>query len=197
MTNTAIDYAGLFRARKGVVDFIEVPELHYLVVDGTGAPADSDFADAIAALYAVSYGAHFVAKKLFGDAPKVMPLEALWWGATSWTDPDRSSWHWRALIMQPEPIDSDIVAAAVEGARHKPLPALDLVRFEHWAEGLSAQIMHVGPYSAEGPTIERMHEAIAAAGYQLRGRHHEIYLGDPRRAAPDKLRTILRQPVAV
>lgn len=195
MTNTAIDHSALYRAPKGAVEFIDVPQLNYLEVDGTGAPADAAFADAIAALYAVSYGAHFVAKKLFGDAPKVMPLEALWWGASSWTDADRSSWRWRALIMQAEPIDADIVAAAVEGARHKPLPALDLVRFEPWTEGLSAQTMHVGPYSAEGPTVQRLHEQIAAAGYRLRGRHHEIYLGDPRRAAPEKLRTILRHPV--
>lgn len=196
MTGTAIDFGQLYRARKGTVDIVDVPELGYVAVDGTGAPADAAFADAVAALYAVSYGAHFVAKKLFGEAPKVMPLEGLWWGATSWTDADRSSWHWRAMIMQPEPIDADIVAAAVEGARHKPLPALELVRFEQWTEGRCAQILHVGPYSAEGPTVAHLHEAIANAGYRLRGHHHEIYLGDPRRSAPEKLRTILRQPVA-
>jgi hypothetical protein len=100
------------------------------------------------------------------------------------------------MIMQPDPIDADLLSEALAQARAKKgLPALDRLRHERWTEGRCAQTMHVGPYSAEAPSIERLHQAIAEAGYVPRGRHHEIYLGDPRRSAPDRLRTIIRQPV--
>lgn len=98
--------------------------------------------------------------------------------------------------MQPEPIDGELVAIAqAEAERKKSSPALGRLRYERWAEGLSAQLLHVGPYADEAPSISRLHAAITDAGYRPRGHHHEIYLGDPRRSAPEKLRTILRQPV--
>jgi hypothetical protein len=140
-----------------------------------------------------------------------MPLEALWWvdeaeqqdvvaavarGRATMADSARERWRWQAMIMQPDPIDAAAVARAVEQVRGKrPSAALDRLRFERWAEGRCAQVLHIGPYADEGPTIVRLHEGIAAAGYRPRGHHHEIYLGDPRRSAPEKLRTILRQPV--
>ena len=189
MTTTAQDLGSLYRARRGVVELVDVPELSVLVVDGTGRPEDREFTDAVATLYAVSYGAHFLLRKQRGDAPRVMPLEALW------DPPSDAPWAWRALIVQPAPIDADLVAEAVEQARLKSPAALDRVRFEQWEEGRCAQLLHVGPYADEGPSIDLLHREIAALDLRPRGRHHEIYLGDPRRSRPERLRTILRQPV--
>jgi hypothetical protein len=210
MTGATTGVDSLYKARKTVVDIVTVPEFGYVRVDGRGDPYSPDFADAIQALYAVSYGAHFLIKRAQGQAPKVMPLEALWWvedaqqqnivaavamGTASMSESDRDRWRWQAMIMQPDPVDSETVAHAVEQARAKSLLALDRLRFDRWEEGQCAQTLHVGPYSAEGATIVRLHAGIAAAGYRPRGRHHEIYIGDPRRSDPAKLRTILRQPV--
>lgn len=128
----------------------------------------------------------------------VMPLEGLWWASDmkTFTD-DKSAWRWTAMIMQPEPATADIV----EEARHqamakKSLPALELLRFERFTEGAAAQVMYVGAYRDEAPTIEALHAFIAEQGCVAVGKHHEIYLGDPRRSAPEKLRTVIRQPVA-
>ncbi|WP_394768772.1 hypothetical protein [Lacisediminihabitans sp.] len=194
----------LFTARKGRVDFVDVPELAFFSIDGGGAPAGPEFQAALKALYAVSYGAHFLVKKQTGAAPRVMPLEALWWaeGATadqlahpeSFTESDRGTWRWRAMIAQLPPIDETVIQRAMEQARAKG-GAIGALRFERWAEGPSAQIMHVGPYATESTSIAALHAGIAARGSRPRGRHHEIYLGDPRSAAPERLRTILRQPV--
>jgi hypothetical protein len=211
MATTTQDFEALLKTGKGIVDFVEVPEAGYVMVPGTGAPGGAEFSDAIQTLYTVSYGAHFVLRKRTGSAPRVMPLEALWWvddpdqqalvhavaaGEASMATGDMSRWHWQAMIMQPEPIDEEVVELAVTQARaKKTLPGLDRLRYVRWAEGASAQILHVGPYSAEGPTIAKLHRAITEAGYRPRGRHHEIYLGDPRRSAPQRLRTLIRQPV--
>ena len=191
MTLLVTDPTTLYRARRGVVDYVDVPELGYLMVRGVGAPEGPAFAAAIQALFTVSYGAHFAVKKRWGTAPRVMPLEALW---SEPVEP-RETWQWVAMIAQLEPIDDAVVLDVIEQAQAKNLHALDQLSFEQWAEGLSAQTLHVGPYDAEAPTIGFLHEMIRADGYRARGRHHEIYLGDPRRSAPEKLRTILRQPV--
>jgi hypothetical protein len=207
-TTTAVQ--ALYTMRAGQVRTVDVPELGFVVVDGTGDPDGPVFAEALQALYGVSYAAHFLARER-GTATKVMPLEALWWvddpdqqdlvhavalGRGAMTDTDRSRWCWQAMIMQPEPIDVGIVAEAVQRTRRKrPSASLDRLRYERWQEGLAVQLLHVGPYADEAPSIVRLHEAIPAAGYRARGRHHEIYVGDPRRSAPEKLRTILRQPV--
>ncbi|HEU5161020.1 MAG TPA: GyrI-like domain-containing protein [Streptosporangiaceae bacterium] len=211
MTNTAIDLGALHKVRKGSVDFVDIPELGFLTVEGSGRPGGAAFTSAVQALYTVSYGARFLLKKERGAAPPTMPLEAQWWvddpeqrdvlaavalGSATMTDTDQARWRWRAMIVQPDPVDVDVIAAAIDRARAKTLPALRDLRYERWAEGRCAQLLHVGPYSAESPSIVRLHEAIAAAGYRPRGRHHEIYLSDPRRCAPGKLRTILRHPVA-
>ena len=201
---------GLYKARKGAVDFIDVPELSFAVVKGRGAPGSLEFRQAIEALYAVSYGAHFRIKKDLGESTRIMPVEALWWfddpaqqdiadrvalGETTMAETDTDAWRWQAMIVQPEPIDRATVARAVEEARHRQLPALGRLGFEQWTEGRCAQTLHIGPYADEGPTIARLHRAIVDAGLQPRGRHHEIYLGDPRRSAPEKLRTLIRHPV--
>jgi hypothetical protein len=208
MKTTTPAQNSLYTGHRGSVDFIDVPELAYLGVTGHGAPESTDFAAAVQALYAVSYGAHFLLKRAFGQAPRVMPLEALWWLVEpdeesvveafavdhGLAGADRDRWHWRAMIMQPDPLDEPTVSEAMSRARAKDLPALDHLVFERWAEGACAQLLHVGPYSTEGPSIERLHAAIRTAGRQPRGHHHEIYLGDPRRSAPERLRTIVRQP---
>jgi hypothetical protein len=210
VVTTSVAADELYRARRGVVDFIDVPEMSFVLVRGSGAPEAGAFGDAVQALFSVSYGAHFVVKKRCGVSTKVRPLEALWWvedpeqqrrvtavgfGEGDMSDTDRAAWRWQAMIMQPEPIDSATITEAIEQARRKATSNVDDVRYETWREGLSAQVMHVGPYAEEAPTIAFLHEAIRAGGYTPCGRHHEIYLGDPRRCAPEKLRTIIRQPV--
>jgi hypothetical protein len=207
--HTAID--DLYKVRKGKVELIDVPELGFAVIDGVGAPGGATFTDALQALYSVSYGAHFAVKKETGSAPKVMPLEALWWmegadgvaameryaaGAATADPSERERWHWRMMIVQLAPIDERVIAHAIVAAKaKKDIASLDVVRYERWAEGPCAQIMHVGPYATEGTSIAVLHQAIAEHGARPVGRHHEIYLGDPRTAAPEKLRTILRQPI--
>ncbi len=201
----------LYKVRRGKVEFVDVPELGFVMIDGCGAPDDAAFANAVQALSSVSYGLHFALKKANGEAPPVMALEALWWvegagaqttmesiatGATSVDASDRSQWRWRAMMMQPPPIDDMTIERAIAESRQREgLTRLDALRYERWTEGPSAQIMHMGPYATEQISIIALHKAIAANGFRPRGRHHEIYLGDPRRAAPEKLRTILRQPV--
>jgi hypothetical protein len=205
----AID--ALYKVGKGRVEFVDVPELGFVMIDGVGAPDGESFAGALQALYSVSYGAHFALKKAKGGVPRVMQLEALWWveganaratmeriaaGEASMEESDRDRWRWRAMIMQLPPIDGALVDTVIAEAKaKKALTWLDAVRYERWAEGPCAQIMHVGPYATEQVSIVALHRAIAEHGSRPRGLHHEIYLGDPRTSAPEKLRTILRQPV--
>ena len=180
---------------------VDVPELPFLMIDGHGDPNSAPaYADAVGALYSVAYAVRFALKRGPSaiDAP-VMPLEGLWWTAdmSTFSTEDKSDWDWRMMIVLP----MQATAALVEEARartaaKKSTEAMGRVRLEPWTEGLSAQILHVGPYSAEGPTVEALHAFIEGRGYLLSGKHHEIYLGDPRRTAPEKLRTIVRQPVA-
>jgi hypothetical protein len=177
---------------------VRVPALAFLCVDGHGDPNTSPrYADAIQALYSVSYAAKFALKKASGLNVKVSPLEGLWWAddLSAFLTADKSAWDWTLMIRQPDPVTADLIdrlAADVDAKRELPtVRDLRLVTFE---EGTAAQVLHVGPYAAEGPTIERLHAYIRDQGFVLDGRHHEIYLGDPRRAAPEKLRTIIRQP---
>lgn len=201
----------LYSVRKGKVEYVDVPELGFLVIDGRGDPGGEAFNDAIQALYSVSYGAHFALRKATGEAPRVMALEGLWWvegadaqatmeriaaGEASMQDSDRDQWHWRAMMMQLAPIDGAMIEQAITEAKaKKDIASPPALRYERWAEGPSAQIMHTGPYTTEPASIVALHRAIAEHGSKPRGRHHEIYLGDPRTSAPEKLRTILRQPI--
>ena len=128
----------------------------------------------------------------------VPPLEGLWWAEDmgAFVADDRDSWAWTMMIMQPDWITIDMVQRAMAKAAAKTGTASDSLRFGAFAEGLSVQIMHVGPYAEEGPTIARLHdEFLPDNGLVENGYHHEIYLGDPRRTAPEKLKTVLRQPV--
>lgn len=180
---------------------VDVPRFNFLMIDGAGNPNTApEYVQAIEALYGVAYTLKFSIKKgeLGIDYP-VMPLEGLWWA----DDPSafglgrKDDWYWTAMILQPDCVTQALVEQAVEQVREKKgLPALSKLRLESFHEGLAAQIMHIGPYAEEGPTIARLHQYITDSGRRLTGKHHEIYMGDPRRAAPDKLKTIIRQPMA-
>jgi hypothetical protein len=182
----------------GAFEIVEVPELAFVMIDGRGDPNGPGFAAALECLYPVSYALKF-ASKATGRDFGVAPLEGLWWtdDPGHFAAAERRDWHWTAMIMQPDWVAAADFSAAVDKAvakRKAPAPAS--LRLERYAEGLSVQTMHIGPYAAEGPIIERMHaEFIPAQGLLEAGHHHEIYLGDPRRAKPEALRTILRQPV--
>jgi hypothetical protein len=182
---------------------VDVPEMAFLMVDGRGDPnTDASYREAIEALFTVAYTVKFAVKRMpsGGVEFSVMPLESLWWSGDTTTlnlDDAKSEWSWTAMIMQPDPVNAEIVEdARAQAARKKPLPALDLLRYERFAEGTAAQVMYLGPYSDEGPTIRALHQFISEEGYTPVGKHHEIYLGDPRRSAPAKLRTVIRQPVS-
>ncbi len=182
---------------------VEVPTATFLMIDGAGDPTDSrSFADAMSALYAVSWPIVMELKRAGRPNLKVPPLEGLWslaGGGEDGADPgsgDRTNWRWTLMIRQPDAIPGDLLEPVLARASAKVgVEVCSRLRFERFAEGRSAQILHRGPYSAEAESLRRLHAFIADAGLRPCGRHHEIYLGDPRRAAPERLRTILRQPV--
>lgn len=189
----------LYGPKKGLVIFVDVPPMNFLMIDGQGNPNTSrTYAQAVEALYALSYHLKFNCKK--GPMKVdygVMPLEGLWWSddMSSFTTDRKEEWKWTMMIMQPEFITKDMVVASMEAvAQKKDLPALPLIRFKRFAEGKVAQTLHVGPFSEEGPTIEAVHDHIDQNGLKRSGKHHEIYLSDIRRAAPEKWRTIIRHP---
>jgi len=180
---------------------VEVPEMQFLMVDGHGDPnTELAYQEAVEALYAVAYKLKFMSKQQLEKDYTVPPLEGLWWAAdidTFTVNLDKSAWDWTMMIMQPEWITPELFAQAVaEVQKSKALPALSIMRLERYAEGLAVQILHIGSYDDEAPTLARMHrEFIPQNGYVEAGKHHEIYLGDPRKTAPEKLKTVLRQPV--
>jgi hypothetical protein len=195
---SAYDSRRLFRASAQAPALLEVPPLMFLAVDGVGAPGSRTFQDAIGALFSVAYTAKFALKKAGGPTYRLPPLEGLY--ATedgAEVDPDAPDrMRWTLMIMQPPAVSRELVErAAEEAARKRPELPVREVRFEELAEGLSAQILHVGAYADEAPTIARLDAFVAEQGLVPRGRHHEIYLGDPRRSAPERLKTILRRPV--
>ncbi len=191
-------YPDLYRAAMTPAR-LTVPALTYLAVDGTGNPNSSPaYSAAVSTLYAVSYGVRAMVKSVGGEVWTVMPLEGLWWAddPTAFTGYRREEWSWRMLIAQPPVVTAHMVADALASATRKDrAPAGELLRVEVLEEGAAVQVMHRGPYADEGPTIAALHEAVAGLGLALSGTHHEIYLTDPRRSAPEKMRTILRQPV--
>ena len=180
---------------------IDVPAFDFVMVDGTGDPATSSaFQAAIQAVYAFSYPVVIALKRAGRDALRVRPLEALWWADdVTVFDPvteDRALWHWTVMLRQPDEIPEPLVEAARKSVMKKVGEGLaGRVRLERFEEGLCVQLMHIGPYSQEGPRIAAMHKFVAGQGLHLRGHHHEIYLSDPRRSPPSKMRTILRHPV--
>jgi hypothetical protein len=190
----------LYRPSSKKVTVVEVPELNYLMIDGQGDPNTSqEYQEAVEALFSVSYTLKFMIKKSdlqidYG----VLPLEGLWWvdDMTQFSVDDKGSWKWTSMMMQPEYVTPELVEQACAQVKKKKNPAaLSKLVFKTYHEGLSAQIMHIGPYAEEGPTIERLHTFIEEGGYLRSGKHHEIYLNDFRRTAPEKLRTVIRQPM--
>ena len=178
-------------------EVVEVPTFEFLMVDGHGDPNTArEYAEAVEALYALSYAAKFASKREGRDYV-VGPLEGLWWGEGEFAALSKSEWSWTMMIRQPDWLTDEIRDASRSAAAKKNLPALEHVRHAPLAEGTALQVMHLGPYDDEAPTIARMHEWIAANGYRETTAHHEIYLGDPRRTEPAKLKTILRQPMAL
>jgi hypothetical protein len=194
------DLKHLYQPSAREVVQVDVPPLRYLMVDGTGDPTTSaHYARAVEALFSVSYAAKFMVKK--GPAAidyAVMPLEGLWWSddMASFVENDRTKWQWTMMILQPDFVDESLLRDALADVkRKKGLDAVDALRIERFTEGPCAQTLHVGPFTAEGPTIQRVHDFIEARG-SLAGKHHEIYLSDIRRADPARWKTIIRQPMA-
>lgn len=198
-----IDFKKLFKelysppSKNAVV--VVVPKMSFLMIDGKGDPNTSvEYRAAIETLYALSYTLKFMLKQAGVVDYTVGPLEGLWWTEENGTlsPGNKELFQWTAMIVQAKQVTKAWLDKAIAAARKKrDLPALAKLRFETYDEGRSVQIMHIGPYAAEAPTITRLHEFAKEKGYSLRGKHHEIYLGDPRRTTPEKLRTVIRQPV--
>jgi len=191
-----------YRARHGEFRILDVPPLSYLMVDGHGDPNTStEYAAALAALYPVAYTLKFTSKQELSRDYVVPPLEALWWAedmASFTSARDKSRWSWTVMMLVPEWIPAEVVSAALAsvGAKKDPPDALHLLRLETLVEGLCVQTLHVGSYDDEAPVLAELHGGvIPGAGLEVTGRHHEIYLSDPRRVESARLRTILRQPV--
>lgn len=188
----------LYQPTTKEVVVVDVPELNFLMVDGRGDPNTSQkYAEAVEVLFQVSYTLKFMVKKgSLAIDYGVMPLEGLWWAEdmSAFTAGDKSNWLWTMMIMQPDFVTSEMVEKAIQDVTKKKNPAaISKLRFESYAEGKAAQIMHIGPFSEEGPTVEKVHAYIDTRG-QRRGKHHEIYLTDIRKADPAKWKTVIRQP---
>jgi hypothetical protein len=184
------------------ISVVDVPPMNFLMIDGEGDPNTSrEYAEALEALYAISYAIKFKIKRApSGVDYAVMPIEGLWWTdeMRDFSVEDKGSWKWTAMIMQPEEYVTEVLfeEAKNEVEKKKGLSAIPRMRFEAFREGLSAQIMHLGPFYEEGPAIVRIHRCIEERGGQPRGKHHEIYLSDFRRTKPERLKTVIRQPFA-
>ena len=195
------EWKHLYNPPKTEFTIVDVPRMKFLMVDGHGDPNKAqEYQDAIEALYGVAYKMKFISKKTLERDYVVPPLEGLWWAEdmeTFSTARDKSQWDWTMMIMTPEWVTAEIFANAVEQVRKTKNPgSLDKVRLEQYHEGLSVQIMHMGSFDDEGPVLAEMHsEFIPGNGYIENGKHHEIYLSDFRRVSPEKLKTVLRQPV--
>lgn len=192
----------LYKAPRNEPELVQVPEIAYIMIDGHGDPNTSqEYQDVVEALYALSYGLKFALKKEQGLEHRVGPLEGLWWAddMTTFSVERKGDWNWTMMIAQPDAVTPDDFARIREQvARNKHLPGLAKARLERFDEGLCAQVLHVGPFSAEGPTIATLHGFIRDLGHSFDDpelKHHEIYLTDIRRAAPAKWKTVLRQPV--
>lgn len=193
------EYKNLYTGKKDVAVIVEVPEFSYLMVDGKGDPNTSkDFHDAIEVLFGVSYTMKFMVKK---ENPAldytVMPMEALWYAddINVFKSKNKDEWSWTIMILQPDFITDKNVGEAIEAvSRKKALNGLSKLRFEKYPAHKAAQILHIGPYEQEESTIQILHKFIKDSGFDLAGKHQEIYLSDPRRTEPEKLKTIIRQP---
>ncbi len=178
---------------------VDVPAMNFIMIDGHGDPNTSqEYSEAIQALYTSAYTLKFMIKKELGMDYPVMASEGLWWAddMRAFSAGRKDDWKWTMMIMQPDIVTPQVFSQAIaEAMKKKGQSALTKLRLDNFHEGRSAQIMYFGAYADEGPTISRLHQFIQDNGYERAGKHHEIYLGDPRRSAPDKLRTVIRQPM--
>lgn len=189
----------LYTASAKQPALVDVPELGYLRIDGTGDPnTSSAYRQAVESLFSLAYTIKFAVKRsLVAIDYGVMPLEGLWWmdDMSQFSVTRKDEWQWTLMILQPALVTESLVETCrSELARKKDLPALSSVEFAAFKEGTAAQVLHIGPFTEEGATIQKLHHFIAAQGLRLAGKHHEIYLSDIRRAAPAKWKTIIRQP---
>ncbi len=189
----------LYKPTARNVERVKVPAMNFLMIDGKGDPNTSqEFMDAIDALYPVAYALKFMVKKGGMEIDYgVLPLEGLWWtdDMNDFSVDRKEDWKWTLMIMQPEFVAPAMVEEAIEGVKKKKNPvSLPQLRFESYEEGEAAQIMHIGPFSEEGPTIEKVHAFLEENGHERREKHHEIYLSDTRKADPAKWKTVIRQP---
>lgn len=193
-------FPDLYAPAPGHLHVVEVPELSFLMVDGHGDPnLEPAYVESVQALFSLSYAVRAIVKSDLGRVHTVGPLEGLWRAEDprAFVAGDKAVWDWTMMIGQPEWITPELIEQARSRAANKDLPVLARVRFEQYAEGLSVQVLHVGSYDSEGPVLAHLHDTyLPEHGLTFNGDHHEVYLSDPRRTAAEKLRTILRQPVA-
>ena len=189
----------LYAAPSGRFAEIDVPKLRYLMVEGEGDPNSvPSYSTAVAWLFSVSYAMKFAAKHACEKDYVVPPLEGLWWAdhPADFVARRKDAWKWTMMIMVPHFVGTQIYEAAVTKARDKLGVPPNTLRLDSLAEGTCLQTLHVGSYDDEGPILAQLHDHLMpAAGLTFNGKHHEIYLSDPRRTPSGKLKTILRQPV--
>jgi hypothetical protein len=189
----------LYTAPKGTFVQVDVPTMHFVRVDGLGDPNTSPmYREAVEWLYGVSYAMKFASKATLGKDYVVPPLEGLWWAddPNSFVTWEKDRWNWTMMILLPDFVGRDIYEGAVEKTIVKLGQPPQTLRPEPYDEGLSLQTLHVGSYDDEGPVLAALHhEVMPSQGLTFNGPHHEIYLSDPRRTEPARLKTILRQPV--
>jgi hypothetical protein len=173
--------------------------MNFLMVDGEGSPAGKAYQEAVSSLYPMAYKLKFMSKVDLGRDYVVPPLQGLWWAEdiSAFVRGDKDEWLWTMMIMAPDWITAEIYQDAYQQVeKAKDLPALSKMRFATYHEGLAVQILHIGSYEDEGPVLAQLHnEFLPQNGYTETGKHHEIYLSDPRKVAPEKLKTVLRQAV--
>lgn len=193
------DLKHLYQPRAGVFEEVDVPQMRFVRIDGMGDPNTAAvYREAVEWLYSSSYAMKFAVKAALERDYVVPPLEGLWWA----DDPDdfvqrnKHKWQWTMQIMVPDFVTEEIFAAARDKAMKKLGPPPESFRLAALHEGRCLQSLHIGSYDAEAPVLASLHEQIMPErGLTFNGPHHEIYLSDPRRAAPEKLKTVLRQPV--
>lgn len=189
-----------FIAKAEQFSLVDLPKFNYMMVDGTGNPnVEASYETALQLLYGVSYTLKFMNKNDSGRDYVVPPLEGLWWSddMNSFETREKSKWKWTMMIMIPDWISPGLIPNAIHRfSERKPEIDHSKLRIDSLQEGLSVQVLHIGPYDAEGPLLKKLHrEFMPNNNLAFNGLHHEIYLGDPRKTAPERLKTILRQPV--
>ncbi len=190
----------LYDTKKTEPYFVTAPKLKIISCCGYGNPNNSVlFQKTMSALYSITYTIKFMLKQTDNPLYTVMPLEGLWWTdeMSTFSLEKKEEWKWKVFIVQPDFITREIFDCGIKELLKKKKEDVDtsLLSFDSFEEGLCAQILHIGPYAQEEPTVKKLHEFINHEGYKMTGLHHEVYMGDPRKAAPEKLKTLIRQPV--